>query len=48
MTMPRQMMLPSVMIALSLAAAIVSFVSGDWRRGGYWLAAAAITFFVTI
>ncbi|MGH6683737.1 MAG: hypothetical protein ACRECA_07405 [Pseudolabrys sp.] len=39
--------LPSIMLVLSLASATVYFIDGDWRRGGYWLSAAALTFFVT-
>jgi peptidoglycan/LPS O-acetylase OafA/YrhL len=46
MTLTR--ILPAIMMVLSLAAAAIYFFTGDWRRGGYWLAAAAITFFVTV
>jgi len=30
--------LPLLMVLLNLGAAIVCFMSGDWRRGIYWLA----------
>jgi len=36
------------MVALSLGSAAVYAWDGDWRRAGYWCAAAAITFFVTV
>lgn len=40
--------LPFVMLALSLCAGAVYLAAGDWRRAGYWFAASAITFFVTV
>lgn len=40
--------MPGTMMVLSVGAAIVYLSQGDWRRAGYWLAAAAITFFVTV
>lgn len=40
--------MPGVMMALSVGSAIVYLSQGDWRRAGYWLAGAAITFFVTV
>lgn len=39
--------MPLIMGAMSLGSAAVYAVDGDWRRAGYWLSAAAITFFVT-
>lgn len=38
---------PCTILALSLGASVVYFCQGDWRRGGYWLCGAGITFFVT-
>jgi len=39
--------LPSVMIALSVGAAIVYAFDCDWRRAIYWSAAAVLTASVT-
>lgn len=38
---------PTILIILSLCAAAGYIPSGDWRRIGYWTAAAALNFFVT-
>lgn len=38
---------PTVMLLLSVSSAIPYFAEGDFRRGIYWLAAAAITACVT-
>lgn len=38
---------PTVLIVLDVAAAAVYHASGDWRKCGYWLSAAALTAFVT-
>ena len=40
-------MLPTVMIVLSVGAALLYAPTGDWRRVLYWLAAAALTYSVT-
>lgn len=40
--------MPGITAALNIGAAAVYLSQGDWRRAGYWLAAAAITFFVTV
>lgn len=40
--------LPGVIIALSLGAAIVCAWHGDWRRATYWLAAAVLNISVTV
>lgn len=40
--------LPGLVFLISIGAGVVYLAMGDWRRGGYWLAAAAITFFVTV
>lgn len=40
--------LPLVMMVLSIGAGAVYLAAGDWRRAGYWFAASAITFFVTV
>lgn len=45
--MKPQYIMPGVILALSVGSAAFYISQGDWRRGGYWLAAAAITFFVT-
>jgi len=39
---------PLIMILLSVCAAILYAVAGDWRRTIYWLAAAVLTTTVTI
>jgi uncharacterized membrane protein len=39
--------LPTVMIALSLAASIGYFLAGDTRHGIYWLSAAILNASVT-
>lgn len=39
--------LPTVMIAISVAAGVVYGCGGDWRRCVYWLAAATLNFVVT-
>ena len=38
---------PSVLIVLSIAAAIGYGLAGDWRRFTYWLAAAGLQTAVT-
>ena len=38
---------PTILIVLDIAASTVWFIHGDWRRGVYWIAAAALTFVVT-
>lgn len=43
----REQILPTVILAISACAGAVYLGAGDWRRGGYWFSAAAITFFVT-
>lgn len=40
--------LPFVLMAIDIAAGFVCLSNGDWRRLGYWLCAAGITFFATI
>ena len=39
---------PLTIVALMLCAAVPYWFIGDWRRGVYWLAAAAINLVVTI
>jgi hypothetical protein len=39
---------PSIIIALSLGAAIICAWQGDWRRAVYWTAAAVLNVSVTI
>lgn len=38
---------PSIMILMSLGAAIMYLYEGDWRRVTYWLAASILTASVT-
>lgn len=40
--------MPGLMGLASVGSAIFYACDGDWRRAGYWLSAAAITFFVTV
>lgn len=40
--------MPTLMGAASLGSAVVYACDGDWRRAGYWVSAALITFFVTV
>ena len=40
--------LPLVMMAQSAIASLVYLSDGDWRKAGYWISAAVITFFVTV
>jgi hypothetical protein len=39
--------LPTLMIVLQFFSAFPYFVSGDWRKGLYWLFAAGLTAVVT-
>lgn len=38
---------PSVLIALNIAAGIMCFISKDYKKGVYWLAAAVLNISVT-
>jgi len=38
---------PTILIILDIAAALMYVPAGDWRHIGYWLCAAALTFFIT-
>lgn len=38
---------PIAIIALSACAGVVYFITGDWRKGVYWTAAAVIGISVT-
>jgi len=38
---------PTLLIVLDVCAAIVYIPGGDWRKVGYWLAAAVLTTMVT-
>jgi hypothetical protein len=46
--MQKQLILPILLMAIDVWAAIVYACVGDWKHVGYWLSAAAITLFVTI
>jgi hypothetical protein len=39
--------LPTILIAIDILAALGYVPTGDWRRIIYWLAAATLTFVVT-
>lgn len=43
--MTRQQILPTVLIAIDICAALGYL--GDWRKMGYWAAAAVLTYCVT-
>lgn len=45
--MPREKILPTVLIAIDLAAALVYIPTGEWRRVVYWIAAGCLTYVVT-
>lgn len=42
-----QYIFPSVLIALNIAAGIMCFISKDYKKGVYWLAAAVLNISVT-
>ena len=44
---PREKILPSVMILIDIVAAIGYIPTGDWRKILYWLFAAGLTTVVT-
>lgn len=44
---PKEKILPTVLMLIDLAAAVPYFADGNWRRGVYWLAAATLTAVVT-
>lgn len=43
----RDQYFPTVIMALNVGAAVMSFQSGDYKRAIYWLAAAVLTWSVT-
>ena len=45
--MNKEQYLPVVIIAISVGASIVCFITGDIRRGTYWAAAAILNASVT-
>jgi len=45
--MPREKILPTVLIIIDVCAAIGYIPAGEWRRIVYWLAAALLTYTVT-
>jgi hypothetical protein len=45
--MKREQLLPLLLIIIDILAAIGYVPSGDWRKIGYWLAAAVLTYCVT-
>jgi len=40
MMIDKRYMFPAALLLLNLAAAAMSFVAGDWKRGVYWLGSA--------
>ena len=46
-SMKPEKLFPTILMVLDLCAAAGYLSCGDWRRVGYWLAACALTFFVT-
>ncbi len=40
MLLDKRFAFPLALLALNIGAAIVSFITGDWRKGVYWLASA--------
>lgn len=44
---PREKILPSVLILIDIAAAVGYIPGGEWRRVVYWIAAATLTTVVT-
>jgi len=46
--MTRQQIFPAILILLDIGAAIGYLCVSDWRKVGYWLAAACLTFFISV
>lgn len=42
-----QKLFPTILLILDLCASAVCWMGGDWRKGVYWGAAAALTYVVT-
>jgi hypothetical protein len=40
MMMDKRHLFPAALLVFNLAAAAMSFISGDWKRGVYWLGSA--------
>jgi len=45
--MKREQIFPLILILIDLCAALGYLPTGDWRRVGYWISAACLTYFVT-
>lgn len=45
--MGAEKILPATMLVLQAAASMPYLMSGDWRKGLYWLFAAGLTYVVT-
>ena len=45
--MKREQILPTVLIAIDVLAALGYIPTGEWRKVGYWFFAAGITFCAT-
>jgi len=44
---PREKILPTVLMIIDVCAAIGYVPTGDWRKIAYWLAAGLLTYTVT-
>jgi len=45
--MNRAQIFPAIMIVMNLGAAVMCASCGDWKRAGYWIAAAFLNYFVS-
>jgi hypothetical protein len=45
--MKKVIIFPIVLTTLDICAGATYFISGDWKRGIYWLAAATLTLCIT-
>lgn len=45
--MTKTQILPSLLILIDFASAVVYATGGDWRKVGYWAAAGVLTICVT-
>lgn len=46
-SIPKEKILPALLMLIDIGAAVMYIPSGDWRQIGYWIAAAVLTFCVT-
>jgi hypothetical protein len=45
--MPREKILPTILIIIDICAALGYIPTGEWRRVVYWMAAGILTYTVT-